>query len=134
MTTKIHVACDSQGKPVEVLLGPGQEGDLKRAEELVGERTPNTVIADKAYDSNKFVGFLEEREVEVVIPPLRCRTAQRAYSQEKYKTRNLIERFFNRLKHYRRVATRYEKTARNFLAFTHLAATLVTLGVNVNVT
>ena len=72
--------------------------------------------------------------VEPVIPPLRCRTVRRRYSKRKYKQRNLVERFINRLKHYRRVATRYEKTARNFLAFTQLASTLVTLGVNVNTT
>ena len=59
---------------------------------------------------------------------------KRRYNRQKYKRRNLIERLVNRLKHYRRVATRYEKTARNFLAFVHLAAALVTLGVTVNTT
>jgi transposase len=132
LTTKIHLACDARGLPVEILLGPGQEPDIKRAEENLGEHKPKAVIADKAYDSNRFVDFLEQRDTEVVIPPLRCRTEQREYSKDKYKQRNLIERLINRLKHYRRVATRYEKTARNFLAFTQLAATLVTLGVNVN--
>jgi transposase len=98
----------------------------------VGEHRPDAVIADKGYDSDAFVGFLEDRHVEPVIPPLRCRTVQRRYSKRKYKQRNLIERFLNRIKHYRRIATRYEKTARNFLAFAQLASTLVTLGVNVN--
>lgn len=92
------------------------------------------MIADKAFDADRFVDLLQQREVEVVIPPLRCRTTLRKYSKRKYKQRNLIERFINRVKHYRRVATRYEKTARNFLAFAQLAATLVTLGVNVNTT
>jgi transposase len=98
----------------------------------LGEHQPEAVIADKAYDSDAFVELLEDRNVEPVIPPLRCRTVQRRYSKRKYKQRNLVERFVNRLKHYRRVATRYEKTARNFLAFTQLASALVTLGVNVN--
>lgn len=115
-------------------LGPGQEADIHRAEELLAEHQPEAVIADKAYDSDAFVELLQDREVEAVIPPLRCRIVQRRYSKRKYKQRNLVERFVNRLKHYRRVATRYEKTARNFLAFTQLASTLVTLGVNVNTT
>jgi len=113
-------------------LGPGQEADIHRAEELLGEHQPEAVIADKAYDADAFVELLQDRDVEAVIPPLRCRTVQRRYSKRKYKQRNLVERFVNRLKHYRRVATRYEKTARNFLAFTQLASTLVTLGVTVN--
>jgi transposase len=128
----LHVACDAQGKPIELRLGPGQEADIHRAQELVGEHQPDAVIADKGYDSDAFVDFLEARHVEPVIPPLRCRTVQRRYSKRKYKQRNLIERFLNRIKHYRRVATRYEKTARNFLAFAQLASTPVTLGVNVN--
>ena len=100
----------------------------------MNDHQPEAVIADKAYDADSFVELVQEREAEVVIPPLRCRTVQRRYSKRKYKQRNLIERFLNRLKHYRRVATRYEKTARNFLAFTQLATTLVSLGVNVNTT
>jgi len=92
------------------------------------------VIADKAYDADSFVELVQKREAEVVIPPLSCRKVLRRFSKRKYKQRNLIERFLNRLKHYRRVATRYEKTARNFLAFTQLATTLVSLGVIVNTT
>jgi transposase len=67
-----------------------------------------------------------------VIPPRSNRKQPRKYSKRQYKTRNLVERFVNRIKHYRRVATRYEKTARNFLAFVHLASFLVTMGVTVN--
>jgi transposase len=130
----LHVACDAQGQPVELRLGPGQEHDLTRATELLSDHQPEAVIADKAYDANAFLDVLHQREAEVVIPPLKTRTVQRRYNKKKYKTRNLIERFLNRLKHYRRVATRYEKTARNFLAFAYLASTLVTLHVNVNMT
>ncbi len=92
------------------------------------------MIADKAYDSDAFVSHVRRCRAEVVIPPLKRRRVQRRYDKRKYKRRNLIERFVNRLKHYRRVATRYERTARNFLAFAFLASTLVTLGVNVNTT
>jgi transposase len=130
----LHVACDAQGQPLELRLGPGQEHDLIRAEEILADHQPEAVIADKAYDANAFLDVLRKRKAEVVIPPLKTRTVQRRYSKSKYKQRNLIERFLNRLKHYRRVATRYEKTAANFLAFVQLASTLVTLGVNVNMT
>jgi transposase len=107
---------------------------LIRAEEILADHQPEAVIADKAYDANAFLDVLRKRNAEVVIPPLKTRKVQRRYSRSKYKQRNLIERFLNRLKHYRRVATRYEKTAANFLAFVQLASTLVTLGVNVNMT
>jgi len=133
-STKLHVACDARGQAVELRLGPGQEADITRAPELLSDHQPDAVIADKAYDADSFVELVQEREAEVVIPPLSCRKVLRQFSKRKYKQRNLIERFLNRLKHYRRVATRYEKTARNFLAFTQLATTLVSLGVNVNTT
>jgi transposase len=107
---------------------------LVRAAELMGDRQPTAVIADKAYDADSFVRRLRADDVQVVIPPLGQRNVRRRYDRQKYRQRNLIERFVNRLKHYRRVATRYEKTARNFLAFAQLAASLVTLGVNVNTT
>jgi putative transposase len=119
---------------VEIRLGPGQEHDITRAAELLGPHEPEAVIADRAYDADAFVAEVQERDAEVVIPPLKTRKVQRRYNKRKYKQRNLIERFINRLKHYRRVATRYEKTARNFLAFTCLASALVALGVTVNVT
>lgn len=105
-----------------------------QAEEILADHQPQAVIADKAYDADAFLQVLRQRKAEVVIPPLKTRLIQRRYSKSKYRKRNLIERFLNRLKHYRRVATRYEKTATNFLAFAQLASTLVTLGANVNMT
>jgi transposase len=133
-STKLHLACDAQGQPVEVRLGPGQEHDSRQAELLVGPHQPTTVIADRAYDTDAFLGLLRQRNTEAVIPPLKTRLVQRRYNRRKYKRRNLIERLVNRLKHYRRIATRYEKTALNYLAFVHLASALVTLGVTVNTT
>jgi len=101
----LHIACDAQGQPVELRLGPGQEADIHRAEELLGEHQPEAVIADKAYDSDAFVELLEDRDVEPVIPPLRCRTVQRRYSKRKYKQRNLVERFVNRLRNGRTITS-----------------------------
>jgi transposase len=100
----------------------------------VGQHQPTAVIADRAYDTDAFRNLLRLRQAEAVIPSLKNRIVKQRYNRKKYKRRNLIERLVNRLKHYRRVATRYEKTARNFLAFVHLAAALVTLGVTVNTT
>jgi transposase len=85
------------------------------------------VIGDKGYDSKKLVRAIRARGAEAVIPSLSNRKEQRAYDRERYKDRNLAERFWGKVKQYRRVATRYEKTARNFLAFVHVASIMVLL-------
>ena len=119
---------------MELCLGPGEEHDVTRADELLAEHKPKSVIADKGYDADELVETIRARGAQAVIPPRRNRNTLRKYSKRLYKDRNLVERFINRIKHYRRIATRYEKTARNFLAFVHLAASLVMLGVTVNMT
>jgi len=113
-------------------LGPGEEHDITRAEELLAEHEPNAVIADKGYDSDELVQTIRQRGAQAVIPPRSNRKQPRKFSKRRYKNRNLVERFVNRIKHYRRIATRYEKTARNYLAFVHLASFLITMGVTVN--
>ena len=128
------MAVDAQGQPVELRLGPGQEADVTRGEELLASHKPKFVIADKGYDSDKLVEAIAEHGAKAVIPPRSNRNIKRRYSKRRYKQRNLVERFINRLKHYRRIATRYEKTARNYLTFVNLAATLLSLGVIVNTT
>jgi transposase len=90
------------------------------------------VIADKGYDSNELIERIQARGAKVVIPPRSNRLVQRPFSKRLYRTRNVIERFVNRIKHYRRIAMRFEKTARNYLAFVHLAASLVMMGATVN--
>ena len=80
------------------------------------------------------IDAIRQRGAEAVIPPRSNRTTKRRWNKKKYKLRNLVERFVNRIKHYRRVATRFDKTSRNYLAFVHLASSLVTLGVTVNTT
>ena len=85
------------------------------------------VIGDKGYDSDKLVATIEEKGAKAVIPPRSNRKKQREYDKEQYKDRNLGERFWQKIKQFRRVATRYEKTARNFLAFVHLASIMVLL-------
>ena len=123
-STKLHLACDTRGQPIEIRLGPGQEHDSRQAELLVGQHQPTAVIADRAYDTDAFRNLLRQRQAEAVIPSLKNRIVKRRYNRKKYKRRNLIERLVNRLKHYRRVATRYEKTARNFTSIVSFAAGL----------
>jgi transposase len=115
------------GLPARLLVTAGQEADMAHAEELIEGLPVQVVIADKGYDSKKVVRAIETQGAEAVIPSLANRKEQRAYDRERYKDRNLAERFWSKLKQYRRVATRYEKTARNFLAFVHVASIMVLL-------
>jgi transposase len=109
------------------VLTPGQAADVKQAEALLEGAPFEVVIADKGYDSQPLVDSIESRGGEAVIPSLSTRKEQREIDAERYKDRNLGERFWNKLKQYRRVATRYEKTARNFLAFVHVASIMLLL-------
>src|SRR3954467_4241885 len=127
LTTKIHGAISGLGLPAKLLLTPGQAADVSQGEGWLEGSRPAVVIADKAYDSKALVDAIEARGAEAVIPSLSNRKVQREYDRERYKDRNLIERFWHKLKQYRRVATRYEKTARNFLAFTHVASIMILL-------
>ena len=125
--TKIHAAVNGLGLPVHLVLTPGQAADVTQAPTLLEEVPFEVVIADKGYDSQAVVDAIEAQGGEAVIPSRSNRTEPREYDRDRYKDRNLAERFWNKLKHYRRVATRYEKTARNFLAFVHVASWMVLL-------
>ncbi len=124
-SSKIHVTVDALGNPRRVMLTGGQVHDLMIASSLIENEQTGAVVADKAYDSDHFIAFIEQRAAQVVIPPKANRLEQRVYDENLYADRNKVERFFNRLKHYRRLATRYEKTARNFLAFWQLACSVM---------
>lgn len=126
-STKIHVVCDGVGKPVKFILTPGQAHDVTQGSALIADFDADQVIGDKAYDDDEFVAEIESRDAEPVIPPRSNRLEERAYDKEAYKKRNLVERFINVVKHCRRVATRYEKTARNFLGVVSFASLFVLL-------
>jgi len=126
-STKIHVLVNGLGMPVELKLTPGQAADITQAESLLEGYDFDAVIGDKGYDSKKLVDYIERRGALAVIPPRSNLKEQRPFDEHLYQERNLVERFNNRIKQFRRVATRYEKTARNFLAFVHLAAITVLL-------
>ena len=115
------------GLPVELKLTPGQVADVTQAEALLEGYDFEAAIADKGYDSEKLVERIKGQGAEAVIPPRSNRKESREFDHHLYKQRNLVERFINRIKQYRRVATRYEKTARNFLAFVQVAAITVLL-------
>ena len=89
---------------------------------------PKAMLADKGYDADHLLQYLEEFNIQAVIPPRAHRLEQRNYDRELYKDRNLVERFFNRIKHFRRVATRYEKLARNFLSMITLVCAYTGMG------
>jgi transposase len=108
-------------------LSPGQDADITHAEELLAGFAPAVVIGDKGYDKQALVDAIEATGGEAVIPTQKDRKAQRVIDTDRYKDRNLVERFWAKMKVYRRVATRYEKTARNFLAFVHVAASMILL-------
>lgn len=115
------------GLPARLVLTPGQAADAPQAGALIDGTSPDVVIADKGYDSRAVVAAIESGGAEAVIPSLSNRKEQRAYDRDRYRDRNLVERFWQKTKQYRRVATRYEKTARNFLGFVHVASIMILL-------
>jgi len=127
LTTKIHVLVDALGNPVEVMLSPGQDHDLTCAESLIEAVDPGAVIADKAFDADAFIDALNARAIAPVIPSKSNRKTPRPCDFALYCERNLIERFFNKLKHFRAIATRYDKLAKIFLAGVQLACAAILL-------
>jgi transposase len=127
-STKLHLAVDAEGRPVELTLTPGQEHDITQASRLLADHEPDYVIADKAYDCDAFIAEIHDRGSVAVIPARAGRTVQRRLLRRIYRLRNQAERSVNRFKHFRRVATRYEKTARNYLGFVQLAALCCWIG------
>ena len=127
MTTKIHAIVDALGNPLAVSLTGGQVHDITQAETLAAQVAPETMLADKGYDADSFIESLTLRAIKPVIPPKSNRKIKRDCDFALYAERNLVERFFNTIKHFRGIATRYEKTARNLLAGIHLVCALAWL-------
>jgi len=127
VTTKIHAVVDALGNPIALALTPGQAHDLEPALALLAETDPQAVIGDKAFDADRLIEPLLEAGITPVIPSKSNRTVRRPCDFALYKERNLIERFFNKLKQFRGIATRYDKIAANFLAAVQLTATVILL-------
>ena len=126
-STKIHLAVDARGQPIKFLLTAGQVHDITQAEHLFEGTGAECVVGDRGYDSNAFVSVVTDRGAKVVIPSRSNIKTPRPLNKTIYKERNRVERCINRLKQWRRVATRYEKTARNFSSFVACAAAMILL-------
>jgi transposase len=124
LSTKINAMVDARGLPVAITLSPGQASDKAAVAELLAlHPRPGDVVADRGYDARAVLDLIAAHGGRGHIPTQRDRKMQRSVDPALYRKRNLIERFFNKLKHFRKVATRYEKTARNYLAAILIAST-----------
>lgn len=112
---------------MRIILTVGQRADITQAESLLLDYEPNAVLADRGYDADGLIDLLVDADVEVVIPAKKSRLKSRSIDENLYKDRNKVERYFNKLKQYRRVATRYEKTAISFAGFIYLASAMILL-------
>lgn len=123
-STKIHLRCDARGLPLAIILTPGQTHETRAFAGLVEDLAPGTrcLIGDTGYDADFVREHLLLRGVLPVIPPNPVRTEPASLDRDLYRLRNCVERLVNKLKQFRAVATRYDKTAESFLAFVHLAA------------
>jgi transposase len=121
------VAVDALGNPLRLILTEGQVHDIRQAEALIEGFACEKVLADKGYDSDQFREVITSKGAEAVIPPKRSRKESIPYDKDVYKERNLVERFFNKIKNFRRIATRYDKTALSFAAMLALAAAMIWL-------
>ena len=127
MSTKIHMAVRGLGSPVRFVLTGGQRGDCPQAHGLIEGLPADVFIADAAYDADPLRKAIAEKDAIAVIPNNPSRAKKHPFDRHLYAQRHLIECCFSRLKQFRRVATRYEKTARNYLAVVTLAATILWL-------
>ena len=131
LTTKIHALLDGSGRLVDLMPAPGQAHDLAAAERLLGNLPHGCrVLADKAYDCDWLRDAITAQGAVPNVPGRRSRKVAPAFEKSLYKMRNVVERFFNKIKHFRRIATRFEKHAENFLAMIKLAALRIQLRIN----
>lgn len=126
-TTKIHALVDTLGNPLKFIVTAGQRHDITQANSLVKDIKNTMLLADKAYDSNAFIEQLEEQNYIAVIPSKKNRKQQREYDKHIYKERHLIECFFGKIKHFRRIFSRFDKTATAFLSFLQFVGAFIWL-------
>jgi transposase len=121
-TTKLHAVVSSNGQLVRYILTGGQVNDVTQAEALITGLRGKAVVADRAYDSDAFLAAVTGSGMRAVVPSRATRRSLRELDSEAYGRRNVIERWFGRAKQYRRVATRYDKTATSYASFAATAA------------
>ena len=126
LTTKIHAVVDANGNPIALKLSEGQAHDGRSAADLLGTvRAGQILLADRGYDSDALRAAMAERGAWANIKPMPNRVNVPVFSAWLYQWRNLVERFFSKLKHFRAVATRFEKHDANYLALIKLAASRI---------
>ena len=131
LTTKIHALVDAEGLPIALKLTEGQAHDGRSAQDMLGDLADGQILlADRAYDSDALRESLAARGAWANVKPMSRRKKKPAFSAFLYRYRNLVERFFNKLKHYRAVATRYDKRPENFLAGVKLASARIWMRFN----
>src|SRR6185437_2500528 len=124
LSTKIHAVVDQQGLPVRLVLTPGQASDKTTFPQLIeGLTLARDVVADRGFFARTIIELIEAGGAAAHIPSQSNVRVRRVVDREIYRQRNLVERFFNKLKHFRRIATRFDKLARNYLAAVLMAAT-----------
>ena len=126
MSTKISAGVDALGNPVRFILTAGQVHDIVQAEDLISGISFEHLLADKGYDADWLRARIKAGAA-AVIPSTRSRSQAIPYDKHIYQERNLVERFFNKIKHFRRIATRYEKTAISFAAMLFLVGAIIWL-------
>lgn len=127
MTTKIVALVDALGNLFNFHLLPGQAHDMKGVAPLIDNVSFGALLADKAFDADWLLSELDRRGTAAVIPPKANRKTQRDFDRHAYRWRHLIENFFAKIKEFRAIATRYEKTAFSYAANWHLVATIIAL-------
>ena len=128
LTTKIHARVDAKGRPVRLILSPGNGHDVTRAEALLDGLDPKSiVIADKGYDADRVRRCIRAQGAIPNIPNKSNRKKRYRWKKSIYRQRNLVERYFNKLKNFRRIATRCDKLGATFLAFVHFASVRIWL-------
>ena len=124
-SSKIHMVCDALGQPMRFVHTRGQAADAPQVIPLLTGIETAYLIADKGYESNKILAFIRSKDETAVTPPKSIRKPPRGYDLELYRQRNLVERAFNKLKHWCRVATRYDRRSVYFLSGLYLVASVI---------
>ena len=126
-TSKLHLSVDALGLGLRFLLTAGQDSDIGQGPALLKDFSCAFVIADKGYDAEAFIALITAQGATAVIPPRANRKVLREYDKHLYRERHLVECYINKLKHFRRVFSRYDKLARNYLSFVYLASAIIWL-------
>lgn len=125
--TKVHVVVDGLGHPIDIKITEGQRNDCTQAIELLRGKISENVIADTAYDSDEIRNFLQQSDRNAMIPNNASRSQKYYLDKHQYKERHLVENFFQKVKNFRRIATRYEKAIQMFQGMFVMACILVWL-------